>query len=174
MIKEMMPRKSIILMALALALAACVMSTPYAPIDGQYGYSEQRIEADRYRVVFNGDASTPRETVENYLLFRAAELTVQQSYDYFIVVEQETEATTTYQTTVPITYGHYPYGVHRFPYYAYGYSWSYEASTRERRRYEAAAYIVMRAGEKPADDPMAYDAREVMRNLGSLIERPSN
>ena len=42
-----------------------------------YGFSEQRIEDDRYRITFRGNSSTSRETVENSLLYRAAELTVQ-------------------------------------------------------------------------------------------------
>jgi len=64
--------------ALAAGLTACATPTPYQPnIRGQAasgGYSEVRIEPDRFRVNFAGNSLTSRETVEGYLLFRAAEL----------------------------------------------------------------------------------------------------
>ena len=76
-----MPRKSVALAAalvLTAGLAACATPTPYQPNvpgQGSYGgYSEFRVEPDRFRVNFQGNTLTSRETVEGYLLFRAAEL----------------------------------------------------------------------------------------------------
>jgi hypothetical protein len=62
-----------------LGLAACEMApTPYQPATASApGYSEMRIENDRYRVSFSGNSSTPRDVVETYMLYRAAELTLQ-------------------------------------------------------------------------------------------------
>ncbi|EHN77422.1 hypothetical protein SMCF_3052, partial [Streptomyces coelicoflavus ZG0656] len=39
-------------------------------------------------------------------------------------------------------------------------------------RYEASAEIIMGRGTKPAGDPNAFDAREVIQNLGSRVTRP--
>src|SRR3546814_2874529 len=65
-----------------LMLAGCASPTPYQPATGygfnRTGFSEQRTESNRYMVSFSGNSLTSRETVERYLLFRAAELTVQQ------------------------------------------------------------------------------------------------
>src|SRR3546814_6915077 len=58
------------------------------------GFSEQRIESNRYMVSFSGNSLTSRETVERYLLFRAAELTVQQGFDHFILVDRNTDRKT--------------------------------------------------------------------------------
>jgi hypothetical protein len=82
--------------ALAMAtLAACTTATPYqADIRGQRvsgGYSEQRIGEDRYRVNFSGNSLTSRDRVEGYLLYRAAELTVGDGYDWFLIVDRLTE-----------------------------------------------------------------------------------
>ena len=71
---------------------------PYQASEGRYGYSEQQIEEDRYRVIFAGNPSTPRETVQNYLLYRSAELTVQNGYDYFTVTDRDVERSTRYYT----------------------------------------------------------------------------
>ncbi len=167
--------------ALALAISACATSTPYGPASqGRgYGFTDQRIEQNRYRITFRGNSVTARETVENALLYRAAELTVDLGYDYFIAVESDTQEQKSYSTTSePAFYGRYGYGYpfsrpyYGFPYYAYGFGWGqpyYDSYTREITRYSAVAFIVMYKGEKPADNPQAFDAREVMANLGPLV-----
>jgi hypothetical protein len=154
-------------------LAGCATQTPYGPADTSgYGFSEQRIEDNRFRIMFRGNSLTDRQTVENYLLFRAAEVTLQNGYDYFIVVEDETEKTTTYSGSRDYGYFNY-YGRGRpFPYYGYGYRWDPfydDFSIRERNRYTAMAYVLLGRGEKPTDRPTAYDARQVIQNLRDVI-----
>jgi hypothetical protein len=168
-----------------LALAACATSTPYGPASesNPYGFSDQRIEDNRYRIVFRGNSSTTRETVETFLLYRAAELTVQNGFDYFIVSEQDTETSKRYSTTPsPAFYGRYYYGYGpyccAFPYYAYGWGWGLpydDYTTREYTRYTAIAFVTMHKGTKPADNPQAFDARSVMDNLRAYVAaRPSS
>ncbi|MEM9421251.1 MAG: hypothetical protein AAF986_01885 [Pseudomonadota bacterium] len=159
-------------------LAGCATSTPYVDAATGYGYgfSEQRIEDDRYRISFRGNSLTDRETVENYLLFRAAEVTLDAGYDYFIVTEDETERSTTY-TSVPNSgrFAYYGYG-RPFPYYGWGYRWDpfyRDVDLQERNRYTAMAYIRLGKGEKPAELTTAYDARQVVENLGSVVARPT-
>lgn len=162
-------------------LAACTTATPYGPASGSrgYGFSDQRIEENRYRVTFRGNSVTSRETVENALLYRAAELTVERGYDYFIAIESDTEANRSYSTSSsPAFYGRYGYGYpfHRpfygFPYYAYGFGWGqpyFDSYTREVTRYSAVTFVAMFRGDKPEDNPQAFDAREVMANLRPYV-----
>ncbi len=175
-----MLRKVIAAGALCLALAACVSSTPYGPATDKnpYGFSDQRIETNRYRISFRGNSSTTRETVETYLLYRAAEVTVGAGYDYFIITEQDTDSTKRYSgMSSPAFYGSYNYGFGpyccgAFPYYAYGWGWGmpYDDFTmREYIRYTAMAYVMMYKGEKPADDPAAFSARSVIENLSGYV-----
>ena len=87
------------LAALAL-LGACATATPYqAAQNSNSGYAEQQIETNRWTVSFSGNSLTDRQTVETYLLYRAAELTSQQGFDHFRVVKRETEADTRYVQT---------------------------------------------------------------------------
>src|SRR5258706_15466739 len=92
-----MSRKSAAVLAalsLSLGLAACETATPYQPnIRGQAasgGYSDVRIEPDRWRVTFSGNSMTSRETGEGYLLFRAAELTLQNGGHRVALVDPNT------------------------------------------------------------------------------------
>src|SRR5918995_6473317 len=86
-----MPRPAAPALVLGLLIAACAGGpTPYQQAQDGYGYSEQRIEENRYRVSFAGNSATTRQTVEDYLLYRAAELTVQTGHDWFEVADRST------------------------------------------------------------------------------------
>ncbi|MHA6719479.1 CC0125/CC1285 family lipoprotein [Sphingomonas sp. RS6] len=173
----------------SLSLASCMTATPYQPAMGngyaRNGYSDEQIEDNRFRVSFAGNSLTSRETVERYLLYRAAELTLQNGYDYFILSDRETEKKTqTYAT--PGLGGAGPWGFWN-PYWRY-YSprWGWRTwdpfwgdpffdrnvDIRTVDRYEAIAEIVMGKGPKPADNLRAFDAREVQTRLGPKIQAP--
>jgi len=74
--------------ASALALTACASLAPYGPSMGPngQGFSEQRIESDRYRVTYRG-VGAPGPVADRALL-RAAELTTDQGYDWFEVTQR--------------------------------------------------------------------------------------
>ena len=168
------------------AMAACETATPYQPLragsEQSGGYSEVKLETDRWRVTFQGNSLTSRETVESYLLYRAAELSVAQGYDWFAAIDRNTDKhVETYSTGPDPFYG--PYGFGWRPYwrhYGGGFGWRgwdpymgdpfFDIQTTEK--YEASAEIVMGHGPKPADDHKAFDARAVIANLGPQVARP--
>src|SRR5438128_987810 len=82
----------------ALTLSACATATPYQPLQRgsavSGGYSEQQLEPNRWRVTFSGNSLTDRRTVENYLLYRSAELTLSQGFDWFTTIDRQTDANT--------------------------------------------------------------------------------
>lgn len=175
-----MPSRIFVLISTALILSACASPTPYAPLKGRYGFSERQIEDNRFRVNFGGNYSTARETVENYLLFRAAELTLENGYDYFIVTKSDTEAKTTYAQSsyYPAYYGRFEHSVgasrhhQHFPYHARGVDWAYSKNgyVEGYTQYASSAFIMLHYGEKPDGDPHAFDARQVIENLKSFVE----
>ena len=80
--------RTLVIAAAALSLGACASLAPYGPQRGPngQGYSEQRIESDRYRVTYNGvGAPGP---VADMALLRAADLTIDQGYDWFEVTQR--------------------------------------------------------------------------------------
>ena len=157
----------------ALALAGCYGPTAYQAEEKGYGFSDRKVEDDRYRVSFAGNSITDRETVETYLLYRAAEVTLAAGGDYFQVADRDTEVKTHYRshaTTWPDT--HFLAGK-RLYYRSFGaFAYVSDWDARPVNRYTAYADIIARKGEKPADDPQAYDARELIERLGPSIVRP--
>ena len=166
-------------------LAACATTPPYHPASGSggYGFAEQKIEADRFRVTFKGNSSTSRQAVENFLLYRAAEITVANGFDYFVITENDTETHKSYSVTSRFPrYGRRAYFIgpreyyYSYPYYSYGFDWgdpyrSEVQSVHEFTRYTAEAYITAHRGAKPGNNANAFDAREVLDNLGPFVAK---
>jgi hypothetical protein len=180
---------------LAAALAGCMTATPYQPYmpengPGTHGgYSEQQLSPDRFVVRFHGNEMASRERVEGYLLYRAAELTVQHGYDWFVPVTRHTEHDVqTYVHSDPLYspwYG-YPYWRPYWGYYRGSLGWNYwdpwrgepfwdsRVDVRTIEAFEASAEIVMHKGAIPADQPSAMEARAVMTKIGPTIELPKS
>ncbi|MCQ8183806.1 CC0125/CC1285 family lipoprotein [Parvularcula maris] len=165
---------------LTAGLAACATPTPFEPADGQgYGFADQKIEDNRYRISFRGNSLTTREQVETALLLRAAEITLENGYDHFFVVSDETETERrTRVTDLGPRYGAFGYyGFGPFPYYARGFGPGFfgpgfnDVDIRETQRYTAIAFVVLGRGPKPEGDLTAYDARDVQKNLSGAVVR---
>ena len=167
--------------AAVLALAACATATPYQPLGVggvSGGFTEQRLAADRYRVTVVGNQFTSRARVENYLLFRAAELTLANGYDSFTIVRRDSERNidTRVVPSGPDPYWR-PYWRYRGP-FGWRYwdpwfgdpFWADTVDVRTIESYEATAEIVMLRGRRA--DPMNFDARQVIANLRPTIEVP--
>lgn len=186
----------------ALALTACATPTPYKPIqsDSRYatGFFDRQIENNRFIVTFSGNSVTSRERVERYLLFRAAELTLQNGADYFSVVDRDTERKTDTQVTNfgggwGGGYGYWGpgwgYWGPQWRFARRGFGWGgwggwgggwggdpffNDVQVRQIDRYEAQAEIVTGRGPKPAGDRFAFSAKEVVDRLGPTIEYPGD
>ena len=119
--------KAILLGSSLVVLSACATTTPYqeASKPGAFdGYSQTIIENDRARVTFAGNSLTERETVENYLLYRAAELAVERGFDNFRLIESDTE-TKTRLRSVGAGFGHGGYDpFFRYSYFSPRFGWS--------------------------------------------------
>src|SRR5271156_7192559 len=80
-------------------VAPCQTPPPYQPAVTPNGdcYSTQQIESNRFRVSFKGNSLTNRQTVDTYMLYRAAEVTLQNGSDYFVVVNKDVDKNTAYE-----------------------------------------------------------------------------
>lgn len=148
-------------------LASCVGPTEYQPVGrGAEGYAARQIADDRWRVSFAGNTVTPRATVEDYLLYRAAEIARDEGAAAFEVVTRETEANTTYLGAgAGIGFG---IGFHRRHFGAA--ALPFEA--RPITRYTAFAEIRLLDAETDATNADVYDAASVIAAVGPRLARP--
>ncbi|MEM7767722.1 MAG: hypothetical protein AAF253_09570 [Pseudomonadota bacterium] len=150
----------------AVVLAACATPTPYQPAtDARYGYTEQQIESDRWQLTFSGNSSTDRSTVESYLIYRAAEITDQNGYDVFRIVQRDVDTESRFVTTGDRVGG-------GFGFYRRGFGSFASFSTDERQSFQAIAEIVLTRGEPGEDDLTAFVADDVLETLSGSIRRP--
>jgi hypothetical protein len=162
-------RRTAVVATLAVALAACQSPARYGPKEPNIGtgYTDQQLAANRYRITFTGNAATKREAVENYLLFRAAEVTAQTSYPYFLFDTRDTEAKTTYQTSLDAGPPWRGRG-----WYHHSWAWDGDVSTRTVTSYEAFAEIVLLTAEQAKSEPRALEAKDVLAHVGPLVRPP--
>ena len=166
-----------LLLGCASILAACQTGPAYrerGPGES-IGYTDQRLTENRYRVTYAGGNATTREEVEDFLLRRAAEVTLDSGYSHFVFDARDTSAETYYRSAFGtgsrfgIGFGHFgpsPWYYSRFafadPFYG--------DDLRPITRFEAYSEIVMLEPDEAADDPFAVDAREI---LGALSPPPA-
>ena len=88
-------RRILLSVASALALGACATTpTVYGPAatPTAAGYSEMRIQSDRYRVTFRGGSGAGPARVRDMALLRAADVTLREGYDWFRIEDRYGEA----------------------------------------------------------------------------------
>lgn len=187
--------------ASAAILTACATATPYQPASqpgGYDGFSQTMIENDRARITFGGNSLTKRETVENSLLYRSAEMALERGFDHFTLVERDLEENTRVRVTETGFYDPYfnysffrprygwsrPYRYSRFGGFyrgrGFGYRGFYDPfydpffndfDVREITKYRATAEVKFGKGPAPEQDN-AFNAREVLENLSAVIQFP--
>ena len=169
-------------MALLLLGACATPPTPYQPGPplNTFGYSQDQIDANTWRVSFNGNSVTSRFTVEDYLLYRSAEIAVESGADGFVVLQDTVETNTSYRGTTsypysPFYYGGFAYGGYRRPYYGYGFGYGPGFGYTDLRpvnSYTAFAKIRLFKEFAPEGLGPAYDARAILQTIGRKIIRP--
>lgn len=152
------------LVASTAALAACASLAPYGAqrSPGGQGYSDQRIESDRYRVTYYGVGS-PGPVADRALL-RAALLTTEQGYDWFEVTQRyidgRPDSAGGVRPSVGVGYGSSNYGGWRSSGTSVGVGLNFSGPSPTSTTLE----VRLGRGQRP-DRPEAYDAREIQRSL---------
>ena len=173
--------RNIAFVCLTLVIAGC--ATGYGKKSWRFGYSDRRIDNNTFLVSFQANAATSQATLQTYVLLRCAEVTAEAGYDYFIIVEasdtgksismimpgSSTSYTTGSGSGYASTYRNMTYG---------SASGSATTTTQSSPGYAfgvrlPGSTVTIKAfhGKKPNDNPMAYDAREVIKYVGPQVKR---
>ncbi len=148
--------------------SGCATSTPYQKANYLgYGYTSTLIDKNTARVGFKGNKLTDRADVELMLLYRAAEVSQDNGFQYFKLSRLQTDRQSEAELMTP-----------RVPYFQY----RRDGRVRYRRssvrgqpsesfitynQFEAVSFIHM-ANKKKSDD--YYSAEETLKNLKSEIK----
>jgi hypothetical protein len=130
-------RVQVALIALSASCLLTNCATSYQPLSFTGGYSDQRLDSNTAQVSFRGNGYTAPETVHSYLLRRCAEVTLQNGYNYFVLVDAEepNEGNTN----------------------IYG--------AKVNNKFRDTTTIKMFKGNKPEADVHAYDAASVIQSI---------
>lgn len=158
----------VLIVGIVLGLVAGGCSMKYRKMEGllaTYGYSDVPLDDNAYRVTYVGAKGTSLSDIDLYALYRCAELTVEKGYDYFVIVDRVDDANVSTEvssnTGTTATMG--PKGVQMVP--------TSTTTVSSRTQHTAVRMIRVFHGTKPADNPMAFDARQLLRNLDTEIEK---
>ena len=77
--------KEILTVLLCLSLAGC--ATGYHGKGFTGGYSNMKLQDNIFKVTFNGNAYLSMEKARDFALLRSAEITIENGYKYFVVLE---------------------------------------------------------------------------------------
>lgn len=117
---KLMKRTHNYVLGLAAIFPLCLFgcATAYKPGGSGDGYSEMEMAADKFRIHFDGNANTPTERSRDFALLRAADVTLEHGFAYFVAVN----------TTPPVVSPSAPSGPNvEINNYSYGNNYEYHA-----------------------------------------------
>jgi hypothetical protein len=155
--------KNLLFIILSLILVGC--ATGYHSSGFTGGFNEMKLQDDIYKVGFSGNAYTGQERAKNFTLLRSAELTLENGYSYFIILDNNSAiSTSTYTTPITATTTGTAYG--------YGSSANYYGTTNvsggETYQYNKPStnMTIKCFKEKPENiNSLVYDALQIKTNL---------
>lgn len=174
------------------------MSTPAAGISpspppnvrpaGKGVFTQQKTGQAKFRLVLSGQHFTSREAIENYLAWRAAELTAEQGFLWFSFVEHRGKGDSPPVPRRDPSGIRYSFRLAFFrPVWRYQLAsapsvwqnWSpfsgrpfWAADAKSILRFEVSADILLHKGQLEDDNPLAFDADAVSDYLINQVQPP--
>lgn len=85
-------------------MLGCAAPTPTpfqaASPNSDFGYRETALTDTQYRIDFVGNRHTQASQIKDYAMLRAAQLTLQQGYDWFVILDSQTDRESKTRTDV--------------------------------------------------------------------------
>lgn len=152
----------------------CGCATPYQSKGLSGGFSEIQLDRNVFQVNFRGNGYTSFERAADFTLLRSAELTLQNGYSYFIIVERA-ERTSVSSYTTP-TQSHTTASATAYGNTAYGQSTTTTTGGETYLiRKPSTSNTIVCFSERPKDvHGLVYDARFVSNSLTRKYGIPAN
>jgi hypothetical protein len=153
---------------IALALCICSCATPYRPLKAGKGYGEAQISTNEFSVSFQGNGQTSLEQDYDYVLLRAAEVTLQNGFSNFAVMDVTNTSSARPYTVHQQFYGSIPAEASLVPPTRSGYNArsGYIYEVKERRiHFEPGTILRIKCFKPKPDKPFTYDAAALRDSL---------
>ncbi len=176
-------KDTVIVVLVLLLCAGC--ATGYHRQGWTGGYNESQLQEDIFRVSFKGNAFIDKEKVQDYLLLRCAEITIDHGFDYFIILGEENSievssyttptnvsAQTTSQGNVGYSgsaYGNTIYGTDAYSQQTTGNATITGGDTYYFSKPRSNCVIKCFKGKKPVDLPNAFTAYQLIGYLKDKV-----
>jgi hypothetical protein len=157
---------------LAVCLLAAVLSgcaTPYGKYGIAGGYTDTRVDENTFSIHVQANGFTDQQTASMHAMYRAAEITVENGFDFFVIVSNAAGARSGTVAIPGQTYSNTNVNVYGNTAYARTTTTTAPTVYMPMTLPNSTLMIKSFKGEKPAGDPNVYDARSVMKFLGPNI-----
>lgn len=145
-----MKMKNILIIITLLLVSACKTGN-YQEFTGGVGYQSSQINNNEYNVTYTGTQSTNIKKVNDFVLLRSAEITLEQGYKYFVIIDAKNNRNQSGHNQSDLNVvNDRNYGVGQTG------SWSNLSGTVDRK----SEMTIMLYNKKP--DSIAYDANIIL------------
>lgn len=164
------------ILAIASGVSGCATPTSYHPQTDGIGYSNKQISKDQYWISYTANSFTKKQTLKEYLLYRAAQLTLETDHKSFVVINGDPAPSDfpDYIENERKYYRHHDFQHHHL-WFGDGISSDEFSAVPSRTLTRNAAAIMIRvfSGAEPPEEGRVYIAREVIELLGNSVTHPS-
>jgi hypothetical protein len=159
--------KNIAAVCFALLLSAC--ATPYGKYGIAGGYTDSRIDENTFSISVDTNGFTSQQTTSMQALYRAAELTVENGFDYFFIANGANNSTSMAMAMPGSSTSNTTVNAYGSTAYARTTTTSTPTTVMPVVFPNSTLIIKSFKGAKPEGAPNAYDARSVMKYLGPQL-----
>lgn len=150
-----------------LALSGC--ATPYGKYGLLGGFTDSRIDENTFSISVDTNGFTSQQTTSMQALYRAAELTVENGFDYFVVLNEASNPTSMAMAMPGNSMSNTTINAYGSTAYARTTTTSAPTTIVPVAFPNSTLTIKSFKGGKPEGAGNAYDARSVMKYLGPRL-----
>lgn len=161
--------KKLAAICIVLTLSACATPTPYGKYGLLGGYTDARIDDNTFSISVDTNGFTSQQTTSMQALYRAAELTIENGFDYYFIASNATNSTSTAMAMPGSSISNTTINAYGSTAYARTNTTSIPIAAIPVVFPNSTLIIKTFKGVKPEGATNAYDARTVIKYLGPQI-----
>jgi hypothetical protein len=101
-------RKAIVPILLSFLIVSCATTYQSKGLFG--GFSETQLDTDLFTVIFQGNGYTSSERASDFALLRCADLSAENGFSYFKIIDSQSNIKTTYTVSTDTNFNASSYG----------------------------------------------------------------